>query len=199
MSEPARTSAAPEAPQLRACLDAIHAVRDEAVALAAGATDAQFDTRPGPDRWSAAECYDHLVVSARLQLPNLEAAIHAARARGRTARGPFRYGPFSRWMIRAMQPGAPRMKSPKPMQPSVSGLDKETVVRAFVEVQDALVRCIREADGLDLKRVLVPSGAMPLVRFSLGAWFEITAAHERRHLLQARRALEAAGSGSGGG
>ena len=49
---------------------------------------------------------------------------------------------------------------------------------------------LNSANGLDLERIRVRSPAVPLIKLSLGAAFEIQAAHERRHLLQAEQLLD---------
>jgi hypothetical protein len=46
---------------------------------------------------------------------------------------------------------------------------------------------LRRANGLDLVRARVTSPVLRWRRFSLGAAFAMLAAHERRHLCQARR------------
>jgi hypothetical protein len=46
---------------------------------------------------------------------------------------------------------------------------------------------LRRANGLDLARARVTSPVSKWLRFSLGTLFAVIAAHERRHLCQARR------------
>ena len=65
------------------------------------------------------------------------------------------------------------------------------VIDEFLALQDQLSTCVVDAEGLHLRRLRLPSPAVPLLRISLGAWFEATLAHERRHLKQARRILDA--------
>ncbi len=81
----------------------IAAVKAEAQRLLAGLSDAEFNRRPAPGRWSAAECLDHLN-AIRKVLPAIDRTIAGARARGLRSDGPFRYGWFTRWMIRAFEP-----------------------------------------------------------------------------------------------
>jgi hypothetical protein len=66
---------------------------------------------------------------------------------------------------------------------------RETV-EEFRGLQDQFASCVGQAEGLDLRRIRVASPAVPLLRISLGAWFEATIAHEERHLRQAERVLE---------
>jgi hypothetical protein len=57
----------------------------------------------------------------------------------------------------------------------------------FFHVQSKFLRQIERADGLDLSRVKVPMPVSRFFKLGLGAAFARTAAHERRHLAQARR------------
>jgi hypothetical protein len=49
---------------------------------------------------------------------------------------------------------------------------------------------LERADGLDLRRVKVATPISRFLKMSLGAMFAQIAAHERRHLEQARRVRE---------
>ncbi len=48
---------------------------------------------------------------------------------------------------------------------------------------------LHRADGLDLARARVKSPVVSWLGFSLGAAFGLIAAHERRHLWQARKVV----------
>ena len=166
--------------------------KETARALAGGLTDEQFNWRPEPGRWSIAECLDHLNTTGSKLLPGMDAAIERARERERTGSGPFRYGWLSRWFIRANAPlpaDGKGMKTPKLYKPTADQLVGR-VLPAFVELQDQLIERLRAANGLDLARVKVASPVTKLLRISLGAWFAATAAHQERHLEQARRVRE---------
>ena len=49
-----------------------------------------------------------------------------------------------------------------------------------------LEEVVRQADGLDLERIKVPSPVTNLIKYNLGMAFWIQTAHDRRHLWQAR-------------
>lgn len=63
----------------------------------------------------------------------------------------------------------------------------------FFELQERWIELAARADGLDLAAVKIRSPIAPVLRFSLGQCFAINAAHERRHVWQARRVREAPG------
>jgi hypothetical protein len=63
-------------------------------------------------------------------------------------------------------------------------------VAALRAYQVQYVDRLRQANGLDLARARVRSPVGAWLRFSLGAGFALMAAHERRHIWQARRITE---------
>jgi len=106
--------------ELEGYSDQLLSVRQDAVGLMSGLTDAQFNWQPATGRWSMAGCFDHLNKSAGdLFVPMLDRAIADARANGRTSDGPFVYGPVQRWMIRTNDaPAKMKFKAPKKFQPA---------------------------------------------------------------------------------
>lgn len=190
-------------PDVRAPLDAaaLAAQYDAATAdaerLAAPLSEAQGRWRHRPDAWSVAECLSHVAVLNRTYLDDLSRVIARARAGGRLAQGQQRLSWFGRTFTTAMGPVTGKglgRKLPAPadyVPPSDIGL--ADALRDFRDVQAALVERLRSAEGLDLGHVLIKSPAWPLLRFSLLTGFAALAAHERRHLAQARRVTERPG------
>jgi hypothetical protein len=177
--------------QLAAYRQGFVAVKREARALTDGVSDDRMLARPGPDAWSAVECFEHLNTAGWLLLERMERAMMNAHENGPHGTPPFDYGFISRLFVRSMKPdsflslSAPSVYEPAPP----ATLHPHEVVVEFLALQDDLAGCIAQAHGLDLRRIRLASPAVPLLRISLGAWFEATQAHERRHLAQARRAL----------
>src|SRR6185503_20094298 len=91
-------------PELQGMLDQLDAIRRDAETVGSGLSDAQFNWQPGPGRWSIGQCLNHLNFGVTLVLPAFDRAIAEGRAAGKTARGPFRYGWFSRMIIASMEP-----------------------------------------------------------------------------------------------
>ena len=166
--------------------DQLLSVKQDAIGLMSGLSDAQFNWQPAPGRWSVAGCVDHLNRAAStLFIPRIDKAIATARARGLKSDGPFAYSAFERWCIRANDaPAKMRFKAPKVVQPAPQ-LSLEQVRAEFLQWQDALQARLQQADGLDLRRAKYAS-PIPLVKWSLGAFIQLMLAHERRHVYQAR-------------
>ena len=133
------------------------------------------------------ECVDHLNISAKtLFIPGIDAAIADARSRGLRSPGPFVHPALQRWFLtvsepppklRFKAPGKVKQKAPRPLS---------DVRQEFLDWQDRLAERIRLADGLDLRRAS-HSSPLPLWRWTLGTYFAVCLAHERRHIWQARQ------------
>jgi hypothetical protein len=164
--------------------------------LVVGLSDAQFNRRPHPARWSMAECIDHLLVVGWLVAPRLITAIVDGKARGWYASGPFRYGALGNWFVKLNgggDRGAPRLplRAPPVYRPRQREDWKiAQALREFSELQEKFSALARAADGLDLARIKAASPVTRFLRLSLGQWLALMAGHQERHLAQAARVRE---------
>jgi hypothetical protein len=149
-------------------------------------------TRPAPSGgWSAAECLDHVAITAEKYIPVIRQALEEGRANGLTGEGPFRYGFLARTFLWALEPPvrmrvkAPATFAPRPQPDPAAAL--ATYLAQHAELQKVLLL----ADGLDLAAIRVTSPASDKIKFPVGAAIGILTAHARRHLWQARKALSA--------
>jgi hypothetical protein len=168
-------------------------IKADARDLLGDLSESQFNWRPTPNQWSIAQCVDHLLVTGNNSLSHTRVAIEEARSNGLFARGPFRYRLIDRWFVRQMEPRARmRFKAPKAYLPSSGSLSVE-IMAAFYALQDDFIKCLEEADGLDLSRTRVNNPVSRWFRLSLGQELAFNAAHERRHLWQAGRVKQSKG------
>ena len=190
MATPAHLALTPEIDAFRAQFERL---ADEAEALVAPLSDAQFTWRPAPDAWSIALCIDHLNVTARLSLPMLDEGIADAIRQGLYGEGPFHYWWLARMFVRLQEPPLRfRMKAPAIFQPP-PGRTRHEIMAAFRAYQVQYIDRLRQANGLDLARARARSAAASWISMPLGSGFAVMAAHERRHLWQARRVMDASG------
>ena len=168
-------------------LEQLQDVRRRANALVSGLTPQQLMQRPGPTRWSIAECLSHLNVIAGAYQPFIDQAIRKGREHKMLGKGPFSPGPLGRLLIwNAEPPPKFRMRAPKKILPQSSITDPSQVVAEFMRVQDEWERQLRESEGLNLKKIKCGSPFPPL-RLRLAAPVPWMLAHQRRHLLQAEK------------
>ena len=154
--------------------------------LVGGLDGAQANWRPAPDRWSVAQCLEHVAVVSGAALAGLEGIV--AERPGRAAPTSTRYGPLGRWFLAAQAPSTrARVRTPGAYRPSASQIDLEGATARFRAVQERLDAVIGAADGLDLGRVRMPSPVLPLLRLPIGIWLQALPIHALRHLEQAER------------
>ena len=158
-------------------------------ALVAPLSDAQLHWRPAPDAWSVAQCIEHLNVTARLYLPFLDEAIANAIRRGLYGPGPFRYNWIGRLVVFSQEP-PPRFRSRAPAAFRPTERSRKEIMAAFRAYQVQYIDRLRQANGIDLARARVGSPAPYWVPIPLGSGFAFAAAHERRHLWQAREIIK---------
>lgn len=176
-------------------LDPAAAARDfqaaaqDARDLAAGLSELQFQWRPAPEKWSIGECLDHLN-NAWGMLPRFDRRIAQGKEKGLSGDGPFRAGLLAAFYIRSIAPPVRlRLPSPKLYRPKPD-LRLEEVLPRFRELQEELQKRVEEARGLDLARLRLSSPVTRRFKMSLAEWFAFLAAHQRRHLWQARQVRE---------
>jgi hypothetical protein len=169
----------------------------EARRLAGALTDGQFNWRPAPDKWSIGQCLQHLGNSTDAALGAIDRAIATARDRGWRRSGPFRYGWFTRWMVRSMEPPPQRRMRTFPVfLPAENTLARDQVLAELDAARDRLIERAHAASGLDVQRAVVVSPVSRLFRLPLGGYLAFLAAHDRRHLWQAAQVRAAAGFGT---
>ncbi len=176
--------------ELEECHKQFEQVAEHAKSLTQGLTESQFNWRPQPQAWSIEECLAHLTIVGQHEIRVIGDAIQDARARGITGAAPFRFGWLDRTIVRQTEPPVRRrFSSPRRFRP-LHGQPVTAILPTFLHVQRQFSQLTVDAEGLDLARVKVPTPISRLLKLSLGMTLAQAAAHERRHLEQARRVRE---------
>lgn len=161
---------------------------DGARQLVSGLSEAQLNWKPAPEKWSIAQCLDHLTVTSN----KFDAYFTAALARGRKkwplgAGLVYRPSLMGGWLIKQVNPETGRnLPAPKVFRPSESS-NIHGAMQSFLEQQERFIKFVRQTDGVDYNKTRLRSPVTPLMRYSLADAFVITVVHGQRHLAQARR------------
>jgi DinB superfamily len=170
----------------------IEEIKRDAESLIAGLTEGQFNWRPAPNRWSIGDCLEHLNVTARLYWPMIAESINHSRVSGVMSQGPYKHGWLGNWFVRSAEPPVKtRFKAPRKFLPP-SDQPVEQVWPQFLAFQNRMLNLIRDANGVDLGKAKVQMPVTKLIKLTLGQALGLVAAHERRHLWQARQVKESA-------
>jgi hypothetical protein len=180
--------------QLRSVTDSLESAQSRLRRLSDMVSDADWSKRPGPDRWSAAECVEHLNLTAKAYVPLLREALARAKKIGGAPRKHYRRDPLGWFMSMMIGPlrrlgkfrivpvkTTPRFV-PKPGRP------RTEILSDFVRLQSELAALIRSGDGLPLDQVKIVSPFGGRVKYSAYSALVIVARHQHRHIRQAEEA-----------
>jgi hypothetical protein len=172
-------------PNFLAELDAVHA--DTMALLMKRA--AELTKQPGPGKWSALQCIDHVVRTNQAYIGLIRNGARDAIARRRLATRPFKYGWLERIVIWAVEP-PPRIhvQTPSPAVDPAPELDVEAVREAYEHMYEEFRRCLQEATTANLRKVRISSPFARRIGGDAVGVIGVLLAHERRHLYQARKA-----------
>ena len=179
--------------QLAALVASLESAQGKLRSLADKVSDSNWSKKPEPQRWSAADCVEHLNMTSRAYVPLLREAVNRARLMNTPPTDSYHTDFAGRVMAFMMRPlkhigkfKIGKVKTTGPFTPR-GGQSREQLLSDFVRLQSDLISLIRSADGLPIDRVKVqsPFGRM---RYNAYSALEIVAQHEHRHLQQAEEA-----------
>jgi len=162
-------------------------LRSEAVSMFASATPAQWKWSPNAATWSMALVVEHLNLSARLGLPEIERALDRLQADGSVSDSLPKYGLLERLFIRMLSPNPPfKVPVPPIYIPKMAADPAAETGPEFLKTLDRTATCIHSANGLDLAKLRIPSPANEKMVFCVGVWLEGLVAHNEYHWMQVR-------------
>ena len=180
--------------QLTELVDSLDSAQTRLRRLSDTISAAAWTKRPGADRWSAADCVEHLNLTSSAYLPLLRDASGEARQ--------LRSGPGTRyrqdaigWFLSQMigpmrHLGKFRIGKVKTTPDFVprGGKSPDQLLSEFVRLQSALITLIRSADGLPLDQVKVVSPFGGRMKYNAYSALVVVTRHQHRHIDQAEEA-----------
>ena len=182
--------------RITAVVSDLEAISAEARTAFGGLTGEQLNRKPSTKAWSVAQCLDHLITINSLYFPVFEKLRVASVTNTFWEKSSPLSGFFGRYLIKAMSPENPKkMNTSRKAYPSASEIDDRIVAR-FEEHNRELAGHIEKiSPDIDLARIIT-SPLASLVTYSLDDCLTMLVVHERRHVLQAKRAARDLGFGN---
>lgn len=150
---------------------------------------AQVNWKPGPDRWSVGQCFDHLITTNKSYFPIFECVAQGEKRNTLWESMPILPGLFGGLLIRSLDPASTRkLKAPAAFAPASSDIDGE-IIQKFTAQQEHLSMSLKGLEGADLDAIKMTSPALKLITYSLRDACTIIVVHEQRHLQQATNVL----------
>lgn len=157
--------------------------------LVARLDDVALHKRPSADSWSVAECIDHLSATAEMHVRRFRRALDAATARNGSDREKLSWR--GRLAVYIMEPpvGRVRLRLPTSKLAPAETISRGILMSRFRDSHGQLLALLDESDGFDRNRLRVTTPASKRITITLVDGFSLLAAHARRHLWQAERAV----------
>jgi DinB superfamily len=174
---------------LPSVINAANNVAEQARTTFGQLTPSQLNWKPSPERWSVAQCFEHLLTSNKGYLPIIDNVL-AGYKRTFWQSMPVLPGLMGKLLIKAMDPSSTRkVKAPKRFQPAQSDI-RGSIISDFVDEQKQLVEKMKSTQHLNLDKIVITSPAVAVVTYSLMDAYRFIVVHEQRHFQQAKRVTE---------
>ena len=175
--------------ELADVITAANNVASEAKSVFGNLSVTQLNWKPSSDRWSVAQCFDHLITSNKAYFPVVENVL-AGKKRTFWESMPLLPKLAGKMLIKSLDPASTRkIRAPKKFQPSQSNISG-SIIDDFVAQQAQVVEKMKASEHLHLERIVITSPVAAVVTYSLMDAYRIIVVHERRHFQQARRVIE---------
>lgn len=164
-------------------MSSLHASRKMFLDSVAGLSNAQWTFKPGPDRWSIADCAEHIALSEDFLMSMIKDKILAspAPAGKKTDRGK------DERIEAVLTDRSHKAQAPEPLRPSHKFATPQDAVEHFRKSRDANIKWI-ETTNADLRDHLAES--RPLGDLDAYQWVLYMSAHTMRHTEQINEVKE---------
>lgn len=169
------------------------AIANDARQVFGSLSPSQLNWKPSPERWSVAQCFDHLITTNRGYLPIVDDVLQGRKKSSVWQKLPVLPGFWGKILIKSLDPASTRkIRAPRKFEPAQSDVPG-TIIEDFVAQQNQVIEKMRATANLDLERIVITSPAASVVTYSLMDAYRIIVVHERRHFQQAQRVTEESG------
>ncbi|NBC07886.1 MAG: hypothetical protein GVY26_11900 [Bacteroidetes bacterium] len=153
----------------------------------------QLNWKPDPNKWSIAQCLDHLIRTNEGYLEQFEQIKSGQKRNSLWERMPLFPTLFGNFLLKAVDP-ANKQKVPAPssFRPARSHFPPE-VLDNFLAHNRSAIRSMEQLPADELRKYRLTSPASPVLTLRLDQAVELIPMHEQRHLQQALRVMEAEG------
>jgi len=168
--------------------DAVKAIIETAETDFATYSPRELNWKPTPEKWSAAECLEHLNIYSRYYNLAMEKAIQEKSRLIFTE--DFESGWVGDFSVKSVHPAnTKKQKTPKRLNPVHSELPP-TVLEDFLVHQQQLRDIISKSRNVNLNKIKIRTEVAKLLKLRLGDCLRFVIAHEQRHIRQAKVVLD---------
>ena len=172
--------------ELKKIYDEFSEMKKDSAAFLSKVKDSEFNKRPPDNGWSVAECIDHLIVTGVDYCDTYEKGLKKLEEKNLRYSGEMKFSWIGTKFIGNVEPPVKKkFKSPGKWRPD-SNINKAKATEAYLQLQDRWMELAERSAPWDLTKIKLPSPAVSWIKFSAFVILEVNAAHQRRHLEQAK-------------
>ncbi len=164
----------------------LDSTREKVLASVHGLSEAQWKWKPAPERWSVAECVEHITATEQLLFERLQAALKEPAQPEKKALVKGK----ENLIMKAVPSRERRVTAPEEVRPTGRWPAPEGVLRAFNETRGRTLEFARETQT-DLRSYFYPH--FILGDFDAYQWLLFMGAHFERHNAQIEEVKATAG------
>ena len=155
----------------------------------------QLVWKPGDNIWGINEVLEHVNLFGRYYLVEIQNKIDHANPSEKVNDPLFRSGFWGKLITKSMgldenQNVKMKMKTGKGYNPTIDQIMNNEVFKEFIRQQEQLLHLLEAARNVNLKRIKIPVSIFKVLKRRLGDCFAFIVAHNKRHLVQAKRIIE---------
>jgi hypothetical protein len=175
-------------PDLASTKQGLQESSSDAEKLILSMNDRQWSWSPEPGAWPPSACIEHLNQTNRLYVTAIRECLdNPAAVPSKDAS--LRYGLLERWFVKSLEPPVKRKwKAPRAFVP-VAVASRAEALGEWNRIHADIMALMERADPFHLSRNKVTSPVTRFMKISLGMAFALMAAHNRRHLHQAKEVI----------
>lgn len=169
----------------------LHATRKQVLDLLGPLSDAQWKFKPGPERWSIAECAEHItetenMLRGLIQQSAKKLPIDEAKRSGRSAQR----ADSAKSVLTSITDRSKPVSAPGEIRPTGRFASKAALVTAFNTRRDETIRYVETTED-DLRGRFFKMS--PTTEMDLYEMILMISGHAERHLLQMKEVMGAPG------
>jgi DinB superfamily len=157
-------------------LQYLETTKDGVIRATSGLSEAQWNFKPGPDRWSVAEVTEHIAAAEDFIRGNIEEKILQAPPRSE----PANVAELDAFVMKAIPDRSHKAEAPGPLRPTNRFGSPEASLKHFAESRAQTEAFLKSHDDLRAHAVDSPLGK----KLDAYEWVLFIAAHSERHTKQ---------------
>jgi hypothetical protein len=145
--------------------------------------------RPGEGKWNVLECVEHLLQYGDYYIPEIKAKLQSASP---SSTNEYKSSWLGNYFADVVSPlgdnkRAKKMKTLRKTNP-INFSPRPQAMDLFIQQQEALKNQLVQSRNYDIEKIKTGISITPWLKLRLGDTFRVVIMHNKRHLIQAKRA-----------